>query len=177
MELQGRDIEKGMRGDDIGLLQREFGQLDLGTPQIPQGEIQDQQFDDGTDLAVRTFQERYGLPVTGVVDEATARRINTKVDRIREGKFIIRGYVRYLNGQPVDMRPLPELLFEVKTDVIRYFEGFYTAEQFALARECYISSYDASYLDLTMRNGIPIATQDNGLKNAAKRCNVALFIR
>ncbi len=48
-------------------------------------------------------------------------------------------------------------------------------EIFALARECHISSYDASYLDLAMRNGIPIATRDNGLKKAAKRCNVALF--
>lgn len=48
-------------------------------------------------------------------------------------------------------------------------------EIFALARECYISSYDASYLDLAMRNGVPIATQDTGLKKAAKRCNVPLF--
>jgi predicted nucleic acid-binding protein len=48
-------------------------------------------------------------------------------------------------------------------------------EIFALARECNLSSYDASYLDLAMRNGIPIATQDNGLKKAAKLCNVALF--
>ena len=48
-------------------------------------------------------------------------------------------------------------------------------EIFALARECYISSYDASYLDLAMRNGFPIATQDLGLKKAAKRCDVPLF--
>lgn len=48
-------------------------------------------------------------------------------------------------------------------------------EIFALAREYYISSYDASYLDLAMRNGVPIATQDSGLKKAAKRCNVPLF--
>ncbi len=48
-------------------------------------------------------------------------------------------------------------------------------EIFALARECSISSYDASYLDLAMRNGVPIATQDSGLKKAAKRCDVPLF--
>ncbi|MGR3179302.1 MAG: type II toxin-antitoxin system VapC family toxin [Candidatus Anammoxibacter sp.] len=48
-------------------------------------------------------------------------------------------------------------------------------EIFALARECHISSYDASYLDLAMRNGFPIATQDSGLKKAAKRCDVPLF--
>ncbi len=48
-------------------------------------------------------------------------------------------------------------------------------EIFSLARECNISSYDASYLDLAMRNGVPIATQDSGLKKAAKRCDVPLF--
>lgn len=48
-------------------------------------------------------------------------------------------------------------------------------EILALARECHISSYDASYLDLAMKNGLPIATQDSGLKKAAKRCKVPLF--
>ncbi len=48
-------------------------------------------------------------------------------------------------------------------------------EIFALARECCISSYDDSYLDLAMRNGVPIATQDTRLKKAAKRCKVPLF--
>lgn len=48
-------------------------------------------------------------------------------------------------------------------------------EIFSLARECNISSYDASYLDLAMRSGVSIATQDSGLKKAAKRCDVPLF--
>ncbi len=48
-------------------------------------------------------------------------------------------------------------------------------EIFAIARECYISSYDASYLDLAMRNGVSLATQNSGLKKAAKRCDVPLF--
>ncbi len=48
-------------------------------------------------------------------------------------------------------------------------------EIFALAREYNISTSDASHLDLAMRNGIPIATQDSGLKKTAKRCDVPLF--
>ncbi len=48
-------------------------------------------------------------------------------------------------------------------------------EILALARKCYISSYDASYLDLAMRHGVPIATQDSGLKKAANKCKVSLF--
>ncbi len=45
----------------------------------------------------------------------------------------------------------------------------------ALARERQISTYDASYLDLAMRSGLPIATRDSGLKKAARACGVRLF--
>jgi len=44
-----------------------------------------------------------------------------------------------------------------------------------LAREQQLSTYDASYLDLAMRQGIPIATLDKNLMHAAKRCQVALI--
>ena len=38
----------------------------------------------------------------------------------------------------------------------------------------HISSYDASYLDLAMRKGLPIATLDNGLIAAAKLSQVPI---
>jgi len=41
-----------------------------------------------------------------------------------------------------------------------------------LAREYKLSTYDASYLDLAMREGVPLATLDKNLMNAAKRCQV-----
>lgn len=45
----------------------------------------------------------------------------------------------------------------------------------ALARDCRLSTYDASYLDLAMRRGLPLATQDKALASAAKKCGIALF--
>ena len=48
-------------------------------------------------------------------------------------------------------------------------------EILALAREHRLSSYDASYLDLAMRKGLPIATLDKGLRAAAKRTKVPIF--
>ena len=48
-------------------------------------------------------------------------------------------------------------------------------EILTLAREQQISTYDASYLDLAMRKGIPIATLDKGLKKAAKRIKVSIL--
>lgn len=44
-----------------------------------------------------------------------------------------------------------------------------------LARENHLSSYDAAYLELAMREGVPIATQDKALKKAAKKCGVELI--
>ncbi len=45
----------------------------------------------------------------------------------------------------------------------------------SLAREHKLSTYDASYLDLAMREGVPIATLDQRLRRAAKNCRVALL--
>ena len=49
-------------------------------------------------------------------------------------------------------------------------------EVFLLAREHNLSSYDASYLDLAMRKGLPIATLDKNLIAAAKRSQVPLLL-
>jgi len=48
-------------------------------------------------------------------------------------------------------------------------------EIFALARRHKLSSYDASYLDLAMRKGLPIATLDKSLLAAAKRSKVPIL--
>jgi predicted nucleic acid-binding protein len=45
----------------------------------------------------------------------------------------------------------------------------------SLAREQGLSTYDASYLDLAMRLGLPLATQDTSLARAAKKCKVPAF--
>ena len=46
----------------------------------------------------------------------------------------------------------------------------------ALAREHGLSVYDASYLDLAMREGLPLATLDERLRDAARRCSVPLLL-
>lgn len=44
-----------------------------------------------------------------------------------------------------------------------------------LARTSNLSSYDASYLDLAMRKGVPIATLDKNLIEAASRVDVPIL--
>jgi predicted nucleic acid-binding protein len=45
-----------------------------------------------------------------------------------------------------------------------------------LARECQLSTYDASYLDLAMRSGLPIATLDKALRKAALKMEVPIYL-
>ncbi len=47
-------------------------------------------------------------------------------------------------------------------------------EVLALARQHGLTVYDASYLDLAMREGLPLATLDERLAEAARRCGVPL---
>lgn len=44
-----------------------------------------------------------------------------------------------------------------------------------LARMHALSSYDATYLDLALREGLPIATLDGGLRRAVEACSVELL--
>jgi len=68
-------------------------------------------------------------------------------------------FVELLQSLPIttdpDVRPLGELL--------------------GLAREQGLSSYDASYLDLAVRTGLPLASLDGHLLEAADRFGVARF--
>jgi predicted nucleic acid-binding protein len=49
-------------------------------------------------------------------------------------------------------------------------------EILALARANRLSSYDACYLDLSMRKGFPIATLDTQLIKAAKKTDVPIYM-
>ncbi|WP_217995111.1 type II toxin-antitoxin system VapC family toxin [Methylogaea oryzae] len=44
-----------------------------------------------------------------------------------------------------------------------------------LARRYNLSAYDASYLELALREGLPLATLDSGLRDAVQRAGVGLF--
>jgi predicted nucleic acid-binding protein len=48
-------------------------------------------------------------------------------------------------------------------------------ELLTFARANNLSSYDASYLDLAMKRGVPIATSDNKLIQAARRIEVQIL--
>lgn len=45
-----------------------------------------------------------------------------------------------------------------------------------LARNYNLSSYDAAYLELAIREGLPLATLDDALAKAAKKANITLYL-
>ena len=47
-------------------------------------------------------------------------------------------------------------------------------EILSLARDQDLSTYDAAYLELSIREALPLATRDKALAAAAKRCGVPL---
>ena len=50
-----------------------------------------------------------------------------------------------------------------------------TGAVLSLARELDLSAYDASYLELAMRSGVPLATHDQALAKAAETVGVPRF--
>lgn len=48
---------------------------------------------------------------------------------------------------------------------------------FGLARAYKLTSYDAAYLELAIREGLPLATLDKDLSKAAKKAGVFLYLK
>lgn len=145
MKLQGRNLSNGTRGDDVRLLHHELRLL--GFRLIPDAtEVHPGIFGPHTLIAVREFQEKAGLEVTGIVDEATARAINDKVGGLSGGDgerspFLVRGRVTTAAGKPVggvtvqafdrDLRS-ESLLGKATTGAAGRYEMRYGTEAFGL---------------------------------------------
>lgn len=99
MQLQNRNLQPNLRGDDVLLLQNELRQLGF-TITDP-----DAFFGSSTFLAVIAFQQQHDLPQTGIVDAAVALALEAAVQaRQTEGStgYRIRGKVVHSDGNPAD---------------------------------------------------------------------------
>ncbi len=95
----------------------------------------------------------WGLEVANVIARAEAKGLVTEA---RSGAFL-----EMLEG--VDI--------EVDTATFQHA----LSDTLQLARRYKLSAYDASYLELALRQGIPLATLDEDLQKAAKKAGVKKF--
>lgn len=70
---------------------------------------------------------------------------------------------------------LRELVMALPLSVVPDVASHVASEVMRLARQHELSVYDASYLDLALRAGVPLATLDKRLLDAARRCAVPLL--
>ncbi len=113
MELQDRKLTANMTGDDVALLHVELQKLGF---RIPTTELQKRRFGQTTGEAVRAFQKRHGLPVTGKVEEGTVTLINREVEALGTRPFVVRGSVKNMDNKPLSV-------------VVRAFDKDLLAEQ------------------------------------------------
>jgi predicted nucleic acid-binding protein len=60
----------------------------------------------------------------------------------------------------------------ITVDPIRTDTAF--SQILSVARQEQLTEYDAAYLELALREGLPLATLDNGLRRAARNAGIAL---
>jgi len=95
----------------------------------------------------------WGLEVANVIAKAEAKAWVTEA---RSGAFL-------------------EMLEGVDIDVDAATSAHALSDTLQLARRYKLSAYDASYLELALRLGLPIATLDEELWKAAKKAGVKKF--
>jgi predicted nucleic acid-binding protein len=95
----------------------------------------------------------WGLEVANVIARAEAKGLVTEA---RSGAFL-----EMLEG------------VDIEVDAATFTHSL--SDTLQLARRYKLSAYDASYLELALRLGIPLATLDEDLRTAAKKAGVKKF--
>lgn len=75
----------------------------------------------------------------------------------------IEGFISQLENLPIQL------------DLLTAHQAF--SRTFALARAFKLSSYEAAYLELAIREGVPMATLDKKLLKSAKKAGVEIYLK
>ncbi len=108
---------------------------------------------DATKQDIARVPATWGLEVANVIARAEAKALVTEA---RSGAFL-------------------EMLDDVDIEVDAATFAHALSATLQLARRYKLSAYDASYLELALRLGIPLATLDEDLQKAAKKAGVKLL--
>ncbi len=95
----------------------------------------------------------WGLEIANVIARSEAKELVTPA---QSGSFV---------------SLLEEITIEVDADTFTHV----LSDTLQLSRRYRLSSYDASYLELALRNGAPMATLDDDLRRATSKAGVKTF--
>ena len=109
---------------------------------------------DAMKVATAIVPATWGLEVANVIARAEAKQLVTEA---RSGHFM-----ELLGG------------VSIVADTATFTHAL--GDTLQLARRYKLSSYDASYLELALRRGLPLATLDDDLQKAAKKAGVGKFV-
>ena len=118
--------------------------------------------DEGQDFSDKILDAlgEYGALVPGIWPLEVANVLLVAQRKKRLGKADAARFITLLRSLPIS--------------VVQETPGRVLGEVLALASDTGLSVYDASYLDLAMREGLPLATLDKAMKKAARRSHVPL---
>jgi predicted nucleic acid-binding protein len=101
------------------------------------------------------------VPTLWPIEITNALLVAERRNRVKQST--IRQFVALLNGLTVLL--VSQSVTESVSNVL------------PLAREYNLSAYDAAYLDVALRHGIPLATLDNNLQKAGAKAGIKIFSR
>jgi predicted nucleic acid-binding protein len=119
--------------------------------------------------SLKDEQTEYARSVLERLDEEPAIAPAVWVLEVANGLLIAERRGRIT---PADIVTVQEILINLQVGVIDATVETTFLSALPIAREQQISAYDASYLDLAIREGLPLATQDGPLRAAAERVGV-----
>lgn len=102
MKFQGSNLQLGQKGEDIKLLHQELILLQYT---IKNNELKQMRFGKTTEAAIQDFQRKWGMEVTGIVDQHTAQQIS-KAIAVKKDKWLVTGIVKTPNQKG---KPLPDV--------------------------------------------------------------------
>jgi predicted nucleic acid-binding protein len=121
-------------------------------------------FDDEATEATRTLLDRFEderaeVPSLWHLELANALAMSERKGRITPARAS--EFIALIDGLPI--------MIDERTP------NFALSSVLELSRRQQLSAYDASYLELAMRRGVPLATKDNDLARAANHMGVTLL--
>jgi predicted nucleic acid-binding protein len=118
--------------------------------------------DDYADKVLDSFNEATALaPPLWPLEAANVLAVAERKGRLPKADSL--RFLALLNGLPIELAP-------------DMYDGITVARNtLTIARDFGISAYDAAYLGLAIDHDLPLATQDTGLRNAARQASVPIW--